>query len=75
MKVPTGDPNIPVHIRVANRIWRMIQAKIPMSHMQILQGIESGVALINGRNEHQQITTNLTADNNNPDIDNLDVVI
>jgi hypothetical protein len=28
-KVPTGDPNIPVHIREAKRIWRIIQAKIP----------------------------------------------
>jgi hypothetical protein len=48
MNVPTGDPNIPVHIREAKCIWRMIQAKIPMSNMQILQEIESGVASING---------------------------
>jgi hypothetical protein len=60
MKVPTGDHNIPVHIREAKRIWQMIQAKISMSNMQILQGIESGVASINGGNPNQQTTTNLT---------------
>jgi hypothetical protein len=43
--------------------------------MQIVQGIESGVASINCGNKNQQTTTNLTNNNNNPDVDNLDLVV
>jgi hypothetical protein len=43
--------------------------------MQMLQGIESGVASINGGNSNHQTTTNLTEVYNNPELDNLDLII
>ncbi len=72
-KVPTGDPNIPVHIKEAKRIWQVIQARIPMSNMQRLQGIESGVASMNAPNPIRRTTSNLTEDNNEPEYDFLNV--